>query len=322
MAAFLDLIAGYLAEALDATFAAGRPEEGAAAVRRPQWAARSLLSPDKPRTDTVSLRANALESALAVALDRGEFAVHYQPQACLESGRIVAVEALLRWHSADFGRVPPDTFIPLAEHSGLILRLGEWVLSEACAQQRRWQSKGLPPVRVAVNVSPFQLRDHGFVSTVRQVLDVTRIEPDLLELELTESHALHDDSDVARAVDELRAMGVAVALDDFGTGFSSLAYLKRMRVDTIKIDRSFVRNLASDRVNATIVAGVLAIGRGLGLRVVAEGVEHDSELAFLRKHDCRYVQGYLTGRPEPADEIGHLLRAGGAVCRGRFAFPD
>lgn len=262
--------------------------------------------------------AATLESALAGALDRNELFLHYQPQACLASGRIVAVEVLLRWQSPVWGRVPPDTFIPLAEQSGLIVPIGEWVLREACAQLRAWQSRGLPPVAIAVNVSPRQFCEGDLVASVHAILDEQRVPPRLVELELTEGRMLHDPEQVAAALRLLRKTGVRIALDDFGTGFSSLAHLQRLSVDTIKIDRSFIRNLGRDPQRGVIVGGILAIARGLGLRVVAEGVETESELGYLRDRGCDHVQGYLTGRPVPGTEVGHLLRAGGVVCRGRL----
>lgn len=258
-----------------------------------------------------------LEAALRSALLRRELAVLYQPQVCLDSGRIAAVEALLRWSSPLFGRVPPDTFIPVAERIGEIGRIGAWVMQEACEQLARWRAKGVAVPRVAVNVSPIQLHDPHFPVTVAAILERTGTPAGALELELTESRMLGDDDATVDVLEALRALGVSIALDDFGTGFSSLMHLKRLCVDTLKIDRAFVRNLARDPADGVIVAGVLAIARGLGLRIVAEGVEGEEALAFLREHDCHYVQGYLTGRPEPTEEITHLLRAGGVMCRGR-----
>ncbi|NMG45555.1 EAL domain-containing protein [Aromatoleum toluvorans] len=297
IARLLDAIAGRIAGARGSTFDRKRPGNDVA----------------------TNAREVALESALCSALEREEFAVHFQPQACLDSGRIVAVEALLRWNSPKFGRVAPDTFIPVAERSGAIVRLGEWVLREACAQHKRWCSKGIMPPRVAVNVSPIQLRAADFPFRVAAILRESRMPAGWLELELTESQLSHDDQPVLRALETIRSLGVSIALDDFGTGFSSLMHLTRMNLDTLKIARDFVQDLAGNPANATIVAGLLSIARGLGLRAVAEGVERESELAFLREHGCHHVQGYLTGKPEPADEITHLLKAGGAVCRGRWA---
>lgn len=258
-----------------------------------------------------------LEAALSKALERDEFALHYQPQVCLDSGRIVAVEALLRWNSAELGRVPPDRFIPIAERTGEIRRVGEWVLHEACAQHSRWRATGVQAPRVAVNVSPVQLSSPDFPARVGAIVKGSKMRAEALELELTASQILGDDDAPVRALEALRAQGVSIALDDFGAGFLSLMHLKRMRVDTLKIDRAFVRNLAEDSSNAAIVAGIISIGRGLGLRIVAEGVESERELAFLRDRECHHVQGCLTGRPEPADEISLLLRAGGVMCRGR-----
>lgn len=264
------------------------------------------------------MHVDSLEASLAGALDRRELFLHYQPQACLASGRIVAVEALLRWQSPVWGTVPPDTFIPLAEQSGLIVRIGEWVLREACAQLRAWQSRGLPSIRMAVNVSPRQFCDGDLAASICAILDEMRVSPKLLELELTESRTFHDHECVSATLCALRDTGVTIALDDFGTGFSSLAHLQHFIVDAIKIDRSFVRTLDRGPQGGVIVEGILAIARGLGLRVVAEGVETEGELGFLRDRGCDHVQGYFTGRPVPGAEITHLLRAGGAVCRGRL----
>ncbi|AYH44091.1 EAL domain-containing protein [Azoarcus sp. DN11] len=317
MARLVDLISGHVAGVFGGAF--GLRHFGGNAMKVPARGVWSAPSADLRARGAGEERDDRLEAALYRALDRREFAVHYQPQVCLDSGRIVAVEALLRWFSPAFGCVPPEIFIPIAERMGEIGRLGEWVLREACAQHRRWCAAGIMPLRVAVNVSPVQLRAGDFPFKVVAILQESRMPAGLLELELTESHLSHDDQLVIRTLETLRSLGVSIALDDFGTGFSSLMHLKRMSVDTLKIARDFVQDLASDPANETIITGLLSITRGLGLRVVAEGVEQEGELAFLRDHGCHYVQGFLTGKPEPADEITHLLKAGGAACRGRWA---
>lgn len=260
-----------------------------------------------------------LVSALEPALDRGEFRVLYQPQASLASGRIVAVEALLRWQSPEFGWVPPNVFIPLAEGAGLIGRIGEWVLREACMQMREWGRSGLPLIRLAVNLSPHQLFQRDFLSDFARILDEARLKPPSIEFELTEVHGTLDVEQICATLCALRAMGSSIVLDDFGTANASLGSLSRLRVDAIKIDRRFISNVRIDRDVGAIVEGVLAVAGCLGLRVIAEGVENEGDLAYLRDRGCDQVQGHLTGRPVPPSEIAHLLRAGGAVCRGRFS---
>jgi diguanylate cyclase (GGDEF)-like protein/PAS domain S-box-containing protein len=254
----------------------------------------------------------ALESSLRRALGRDEMILHYQPQIDVRGGRITGVEALLRWRHPELGLVPPGKFIPLAEETGLIVPIGEWVLHTACAAQRHWQSLGLPPLRIAVNLSPRQFMHGDVVKTIREA--VRQAPGDLwrIEVEITESMVMHNPE---RSVDLIRAikeMGVQVAMDDFGTGYSSLAYLKRFPIDSLKIDRSFIQDIPRDRGDAAITQAVIGMAHSLALRVVAEGVETHEQFEFLRDHGCDELQGYYFSPPLAEPEVTALLgnRAG------------
>jgi diguanylate cyclase (GGDEF)-like protein len=244
-----------------------------------------------------------LENDLRRALDRKEFDVYYQPQARVSDGRLVGMEALVRWKHPVRGMVSPADFIPLAEETGLITRLGEWVLRTACAQLQKWIEDGLPPIRVAVNLSVKQLLQKDFTTTVEQALADTGLPPDLLELEITESTLMENAQDTLQALHRLRGLGLRLSIDDFGTGYSSLSYLKRFPVDIIKIDRSFVRDVSHDADDASIVTGIIALAHSLRLEVVAEGVETEAQLQFLRKQSCDILQGYLLSQPVPAEQF-------------------
>ena len=248
-----------------------------------------------------------LETRLRHALDRDEFRLHFQPKACLRSGAITGVEALLRWQSDDGPLVAPDRFIGVLEDSGLIVAAGAWVLRQACRQTMAWQAEGLPPLRIAVNLSARQLRQADLVDMVARTLAETGLAPQMLELELTES-MLMDGDEHSRTLKALSDLGVKLAIDDFGTGYSSLAYLKRFYVDTLKIDRSFVRDTPDDPEDCAIASAVIALARSLKLRVVAEGVETAAQADFLRREGCDEMQGWLLGRALPADELTHWLR--------------
>ncbi|MDD3518121.1 MAG: EAL domain-containing protein [Chromatiales bacterium] len=264
---------------------------------------------------THDMNANALERlqlehSLRLALERGEFALHYQPQVALDGGRIIGAEALLRWHDPDTGLVPPGRFIGIAEDSGLIVPIGAWVLTEACRQNRAWRDAGLPPIPLAVNLSALQFRRDDLVESVTRALDDSGLEADGLELELTESILIHDQTRALETLQRLKQLGIGLAIDDFGTGYSSLAYLRRFAVDKLKIDQSFVRDIATDPDDAAIVRAVIQLGRSLGLRTVAEGVETAEQAAFLRREGCDEAQGYHFGRPLPVDEFTRLLEHG------------
>jgi diguanylate cyclase (GGDEF)-like protein/PAS domain S-box-containing protein len=238
-----------------------------------------------------------LESKLRRALERRQFLLHYQPRIDLTTGRMVGAEALLRWQLPKLGTILPERFISLAEDTGLIAPIGRWVLESACAQNKAWQDAGFAPIVVSVNVSARQFRADNLVRTVAEALKSTGLEARFLEIELTESVVMHDAPQLIAMLDELKQLGVHVAVDDFGTGYSSLTYLKRFPVDRLKVDRSFVENLATDTDDATIVRTIITLGHNFGLKVVAEGVETPEQLEFLRQHQCDEVQGYYFGPP-------------------------
>jgi diguanylate cyclase (GGDEF)-like protein/PAS domain S-box-containing protein len=249
-----------------------------------------------------------LDSSLRHALERDEFRVHYQPRIDVESGRIVGAEALIRWQCPGKGLIPPERFIPVAEETGLIIPIGEWILQEACRQNSAWQRVGLPPISISVNLSPIQFRHAGLVQSVAAALSQAGLDPAYLELELTETLVMHDAERINVAMHALKALGVDIAVDDFGTGYSSLSYLKRFPVDRLKVDKSFVRDIDSDPDDAAIVRAIISLGHALGLKVVAEGVETPAHLEFLQRHRCNEVQGYYFSRPVPAAGMEALLR--------------
>jgi EAL domain-containing protein (putative c-di-GMP-specific phosphodiesterase class I)/FixJ family two-component response regulator/GGDEF domain-containing protein len=255
-----------------------------------------------------------LEAALRRALDKGEFVLHYQPQVGLASGRVVGAEALLRWLRPGHGLVPPMDFIPLLEETGLIVPVGQWVMGEACRQAKQWQDDGVPPLRMAVNLSARQFQDTDVTTMVLQALEATGLEPAWLELEITESIVLLSAEAVIRTMNELKARGVSHALDDFGTGYSSLSYLKRLPVARIKIDQSFVAHLTADPNDAAIVRAVVGMAHSLGLSVIAEGVETEGQLGYLRGLQCEEIQGYYFSRPLPAEDFAALLREGRSIA--------
>ncbi|MBI4996998.1 MAG: EAL domain-containing protein [Rhodocyclales bacterium] len=245
----------------------------------------------------------AMHSNLRRALDAGQFVLHYQPQIEIASGRLVGAEALLRWNHPNLGLVLPGRFIPVAEESGLIVPIGEWVLREACREAASWQRQGMAGVVVAVNLSALQFKRGEIEVSVTRALDESGLDPALLELELTESILIHDTENVLATVMRLKHMGLKLSIDDFGTGYSSLAYLKRFKVDKLKIDQSFIRDLAKDPDDAAIVRAVVQMARSLGLRTIAEGVEDRHVLDHLRLYRCDEAQGYFFSRPVPAAEF-------------------
>ncbi len=244
---------------------------------------------------------------LSQALKRQEFVCYYQPIVELRHGEIIGVEALVRWRRPDIGLVPPADFIPLAEESGLIIPLGEWVLRTACAQVKAWDEKGLGALRLAVNLSARQFQERDLVHSVIHVLDEMRLEPGMLDLEITESYAMQNAQFAMSLLGQLKAQGIRISMDDFGTGYSSLTYLKNFPIDTLKIDRSFIKDLATDPKDGAIVAAVIVLAHYLGLEVVAEGVETAGALAVLREHQCDHMQGYLFSPPVPAAELEKML---------------
>jgi diguanylate cyclase (GGDEF)-like protein/PAS domain S-box-containing protein len=255
----------------------------------------------------------SLESELRHALAHREFVVHYQPQIEATSGRITGAEALIRWNHAERGLVYPAEFIDVAEETGHIIPIGEWVLRVACEQNKAWQDAGLQPITVAVNLAARQFQQTNLVDTISRTLQETGLDPSQLELEITESTTIRDPDFAATVLRQLREMGVRVSIDDFGTGYSSLNYLKRFRIDRLKIDRSFVSDLITNPHDAAIATAMIAMAHSLGLTVVAEGVETDAQLDFLLRQGCDYFQGYLPGKPVPANEFEALLEAGARV---------
>ena len=268
---------------------------------------------------TDDMAQNALEllemqTRLRLAIEREELVLHYQPQVEMQTGRIVAVEALVRWNDPRTGLVSPAQFIPLAEETGLVVPLGAWVLREACRQVRAWIDSGLPPITVAVNLSAIQFARGNLLETVTEALQAAGLPGCSLEAELTESVLLQEQGLVVDTLHKLKGLGVQLSIDDFGTGYSSLAYLKRFAVDKLKIDQSFVRDLGRDPDDAAIVRAVIQMGRSLKLRTIAEGVETPDQLEFLRREGCEQAQGYLFSRPLPARECARLL-AGRVLSR-------
>ena len=249
-----------------------------------------------------------LENALRRALECDELVLHYQPQVDLHSGRIIGMEALVRWQHPELGLVSPARFIPVAEESGLILPLGNWILETACRQAVAWQNADLPPLRMAVNISAIQFQRENLVQRVSSVLSSTGLAPQLLELEMTESLLMLDQDGVLQSIRELKQMGVRIAIDDFGTGYSSLAYLKRFSVDVLKIDQSFTRGIVENEDDLAIVNAIIQMAHSLGLNTIAEGVETEASSELLERYGCNEGQGYLFARPMPAAEFADYLR--------------
>lgn len=249
----------------------------------------------------VVLERLSLETELRGALEKNELSLFYQPQINIQDGRIVGVEALMRWCHPTLGSVSPAKFIPVAEETGLIIPLGAWALREACRQHRAWVEQGLPPMRMAVNISALQFRQKQFCEIVKEIIEEAGIDPQFIELELTESMVMKDAEHTVNALAELRNLGIQLAIDDFGTGYSSLSYLRQFPLDRIKIDRSFIRDIRSIPANQAIVRAIIALCGSLGIETIAEGVETVDDLECLRRYACEEAQGYHFARPMPAD---------------------
>ena len=263
-----------------------------------------------PEMNTRAYERLSMEGNLRQAIERQEFKLHYQPQVDLVTGRIMGVEALLRWERPGHESVGPSVFVPVLESSGMIGQVGEWVLREACRQNRAWQQQGLPPLPMAVNLSAIQFNRRNMADTISSILAETGLEPRWLELEFTESAVMHDSREVTGIIGRLDDLGVQLALDDFGTGYSSLSYLRRFHLDKLKIDQSFVRDIGLDLDDAAIVTAIIGMARNLKVTAVAEGVETREQCEFLRAQGCDGMQGYLFSKPLTAEQFADLLRSG------------
>jgi diguanylate cyclase (GGDEF)-like protein/PAS domain S-box-containing protein len=256
-----------------------------------------------PQLSEVAVERLTMEKCLRRALEKEEFRIVYQPQVDLTNGQITGVEALLRWDSAELGGVSPGTFIPVAEETGLIVAIGEWVLENACRQSSRWQKAGLPPLTMAVNLSPRQFWAPGLADFIHQALVDCGLDPSFLELEITESMMMRDKQHAVSMLKKLKDTGVKLAIDDFGTGYSSLSQLRNFPFDKLKLDSSFVREIISDPGSAAIARTIISLGHNLGLTVIAEGVETEAQLSYLWSNGCDEMQGYYFSRPLPAEEM-------------------
>jgi EAL domain-containing protein (putative c-di-GMP-specific phosphodiesterase class I) len=252
----------------------------------------------------------SLEASLRTSLEAEHFILHYQPRADIRTGQIIGMEALVRWLHPDRGLVSPGEFIPIAEETGLIVPLGEWVLNTACAQTKAWQNAGQPPLRVSVNLSAVQFNQQGLKNTVVKALETAGLDPKYLELELTESLIMENIEASIKQLNELSAIGVQLSIDDFGTGYSSLSYLKRFPIDSLKIDQSFIRDITNDSDDAAIVTATIALGHILRLKVVAEGVEKKAQLDLLRSQNCDEIQGNLLSHPLPPEAFADYVLGG------------
>jgi diguanylate cyclase (GGDEF)-like protein len=261
-----------------------------------------------PEMNKRSLHRLSLEINLRKALERNEFQVYYQPIVDLNNQQIIGMEALIRWFHPEWGLVSPSDFIPLAEEAGLIIPIGNWVLRQACRQNEKWRTMGLPPLQVSVNISAIQFHLQQFVQIVEDALEETGLDPRLLCLEITENVAMTNVPYIIETMQKLRSLGVFISIDDFGTGYSSFSYLKRFRVHTLKIDQSFISDITTDEENAAIVTALIAMARQLKIKSLAEGVETKEQLDFLIRQGCDEIQGYVFSRPVPADEFEKLLK--------------
>jgi EAL domain-containing protein (putative c-di-GMP-specific phosphodiesterase class I) len=263
--------------------------------------------------NAMALASLQLENKLRSAIENKEFVLYYQPQVSLSENRIIGAEALIRWIPPSEAMISPMSFIPLAEETNLILPIGEWVLREACRQNKAWQDQGFAPFCVAVNLAASQFSQPGIIELVARVLDETGLAPQYLELEITESVMLRDTELVIKNLERLHGLGVKLAIDDFGTGYSSLSYLKRLPIDKLKVDQSFVRDISIDSDDAAIVAAIIAMAHSLKLSVIAEGVETETQLQYLRDKKCDEVQGYFYSKPLAADRLESYLSSSGLL---------
>jgi EAL domain-containing protein (putative c-di-GMP-specific phosphodiesterase class I) len=261
-----------------------------------------------------------MEAALRRAIEHKEFLLHYQPKVDLRTRDICGFEALLRWEHAQQGMILPGEFIPVLEETGLIVQVGEWVLRTACGQIKAWQKAGLKVPPVSINLSARQFEQKNLQGSFQQILREAKVDPSMIELEITESLLMNDPEGAARTLHSLKESGVRLSVDDFGTGYSSLGYLKRFPIDTLKIDRTFIRDIATDADGATLTRAIIHLAQNLRLRVVAEGVETEDQLVFLRSNACDEMQGYLFAKPTSGEECARMLREGrklGSARNGR-----
>jgi EAL domain-containing protein (putative c-di-GMP-specific phosphodiesterase class I) len=254
-----------------------------------------------------ALKRITLENNLRRALEREEFEVFYQPKVNVKNGQIGGMEALVRWRHPELGLVSPSEFIPLAEDTGLIEQLGEWILRTACIQCNEWQKNGAKPFYISVNLSPRQFQQPNLLKVITDIIQKTGVDSDCLVLELTESSIMKNAESAIETLSELKKMGIKIAIDDFGTGYSSLGYLKRLPIDILKIDRSFVCDVTTDADDAALVMAIITLAHNLGLKVIAEGVETEEQLRFLRLLRCDDWQGYLSSEPMPAANMSRFL---------------
>jgi diguanylate cyclase (GGDEF)-like protein len=266
--------------------------------------------------DHDSERRMMLERGLRKAIEREEFRIFYQPKIDAETGQVTALEALIRWEHPEMGLLAPAEFIALAEETGLIHPIGEWVLRKACRQNREWQDLGLPKIRVAVNLSGFQLQQRNMTEMIVQILAETGLAGEYLELEITETVIMQNPEFAVGVLSRLRDFGIHISIDNFGTGYSSLAHLKRFSINTLKIDKTFVRNIELNSTDAAIATAIISMGTSLNLNVIAEGVETAGQFAMLKDRQCAEMQGYLFSRPLPAEQMTLFLREGNAALPG------
>jgi diguanylate cyclase (GGDEF)-like protein len=291
------------------------------AVHRAKATGRNNYLFYSPSMNVHTLEKLELESDLAHALERGEFLLHYQPKVDTLTGLITGTEALLRWKHPRRGLIPPMDFIPLAEETGLIVPIGEWVLVTACARNKAWQDQGLPKLSIAVNLSVRQFEDPLLLPKLTQIIHASGLDPSSLELEITESIVMAQGNSAVEVLGKLKSIGVQIAIDDFGTGYSSLAYLKRFPIDTLKMDRSFIRDIPADSGDRNITRAIISMAHSLRLKVVAEGVETAEQLKFLRVQCCDAVQGYFLYRPLPEREVADVLELNRLQGAARLAMP-
>ena len=312
-------VAFYPRDAADADHLLAAAELTQIAVRNEGGGACKVFDPQMGHPGHVR---SAAVLSLREAIRNDHMVLHYQPQVSLHSGEIIGLEALVRWQHPEKGMIPPGQFIPLAEDTGLVVPLGDWVIREALAQIQSWREMDLPDVRVAVNLSARHFRVPGLAENIEKLLVDYGVPPHLFELELTESVMMHDPASAIRVVAQLKDIGVKLSLDDFGTGYSSLAYLSKFAFDTIKIDQSFVRDITINPVNASIATATIAMAHKLGKSVIAEGVETEGQMIYLRRHDCDEMQGFFFSRPQPPDVIADMLRKGVTQHFGAAASGD